>query len=65
MQTSLKEKALRFLQSTEGPTTVEYAFFMALIVIACMVCIAALGDGTSSVFENTAGQLEAETAKSQ
>jgi pilus assembly protein Flp/PilA len=43
----------RFLQSEEGPTAVEYAVMMALILMACLVMITSLGAETGSSFSNT------------
>lgn len=41
-----------FLKEEDGPTTVEYALMLALIVLAAVAGIWALGTSVSSVFEN-------------
>ena len=46
------EKARRFLLAEEGPTAVEYAVMLALIVVVCLVAITALGTNANKVFSN-------------
>jgi pilus assembly protein Flp/PilA len=41
----------------EGATLVEYALLVALIAIACIVAIGALGNGISSAFNNIKAKL--------
>jgi pilus assembly protein Flp/PilA len=41
----------------EGASLVEYALLVALIAIACIVAISALGNGISNAFNNIAGKL--------
>ena len=47
----------RFLVSEDGPTAVEYAVMLALIVIVCLTAITAVGNNASATFQNIAGQL--------
>ena len=47
----------RFLVSEDGPTAVEYAVMLALIVIVCLTAITAVGNNTSAKFTQIAGQL--------
>jgi len=47
----------RFLKCEDGPTAVEYAVMLALIVIVCMVAIQSLGTSTSTTFTNAANSL--------
>jgi pilus assembly protein Flp/PilA len=42
----------RLLRSEDGPTTVEYAVMFALILIAAMAAITALGNQMVVVFEH-------------
>ncbi|HUG92105.1 MAG TPA: Flp family type IVb pilin [Planctomycetaceae bacterium] len=44
--TSLK----RFLVSEDGPTAVEYAVMLALIVIVCLTAIQAVGTNANAKF---------------
>src|SRR5262245_52622616 len=42
---------LRFLRREDGPTAVEYALVLALIVVVCIVAISALGTGVTKPFK--------------
>ncbi|HID76544.1 MAG TPA: Flp family type IVb pilin [Planctomycetaceae bacterium] len=54
---SLAQKLHRFLVSEDGPTAVEYAVMLALIVIVCLTAITELGNGASNTFNNVTNQL--------
>jgi pilus assembly protein Flp/PilA len=54
---SLAKKVQRFLVSEDGPTAVEYAVMLALIVIVCLTAITAIGTGASATFSNVAAKL--------
>ncbi|MCS7239297.1 MAG: Flp family type IVb pilin [Thermoguttaceae bacterium] len=41
-----------FLVSEDGPTAVEYAVMLALIVIVCLAAISSLGTATRDTFQN-------------
>ena len=47
----------RFLVSEEGPTAVEYAIMLALIILACFIAIQALGTATNSTFSNVSANM--------
>lgn len=51
------KKVERFLTSEDGPTAVEYAVMLALIVIVCLTGIRAVGTNTSSTFNSVSSQL--------
>ena len=40
----------RFLTSEDGPTAVEYAVMLALILVACITIVGTLGGKVSSTF---------------
>jgi len=54
---SLTLKVHRFLVSEDGPTAVEYAVMLALIVIVCLTAIRAVGTNASTTFQNVAKAL--------
>jgi pilus assembly protein Flp/PilA len=56
---SLAQKMQRFLVSEDGPTAVEYAVMLALIVIVCLTAISAVGTRTSTTFNKIANSLPA------
>lgn len=47
----------KFLVSEDGPTAVEYAVMLALIIVVCLAAIQAVGTNASSTFTNVSGQL--------
>jgi pilus assembly protein Flp/PilA len=54
---SLALKLRRFLVSEDGPTAVEYAVMLALIIIVCLVAITAIGTNASATFQKVAAKL--------
>jgi pilus assembly protein Flp/PilA len=54
---SLATKVQRFLVSEDGPTAVEYAVMLALIVIVCLTAIRSIGTNASATFTDVATQL--------
>jgi pilus assembly protein Flp/PilA len=54
---SLALKLRRFLVSEDGPTAVEYAVMLALIVIVCLTAISSIGTNASQTFTNVSGSL--------
>jgi pilus assembly protein Flp/PilA len=47
-------KLAAFLQSEDGPTAVEYAVMLALIIVVCISAVTTLGSSASSTFSNVA-----------
>jgi pilus assembly protein Flp/PilA len=47
---SLSKLLGKFLKDEEGPTAVEYAVMLALIIMICFAAIATLGQQTNSTF---------------
>jgi pilus assembly protein Flp/PilA len=56
---SLAKKVQRFLVSEDGPTAVEYAVMLALIVIVCLTAIRSVGTNANTTFEGVANSLAA------
>ena len=46
-----------FLTSEDGPTAVEYAVMLSLIVIVCLTAISAIGTNASSAFKKIANSI--------
>jgi pilus assembly protein Flp/PilA len=57
MSKSLAQCLVRFLQAEDGPTAVEYAVMLALIIVVCMTAITALGSNSNNSFSFTAAQV--------
>jgi pilus assembly protein Flp/PilA len=47
----------RFVRSEDGPTAVEYAVMLALIIVVCIAVITQVGTSTSSTFNTVNGAL--------
>jgi pilus assembly protein Flp/PilA len=52
-------KVQRFLVSEDGPTAVEYAVMLALIVVAIVSVVGALGKSISGTFSSVSSTLGA------
>ena len=46
------DRLVRFVRAEDGPTAVEYAVMLALIVVVCLVAITALGTNANKTFSN-------------
>jgi pilus assembly protein Flp/PilA len=46
----LKNAVVNFLKRDDGPTAVEYAVMLALIIVVCIAAISALGSNASNTF---------------
>jgi pilus assembly protein Flp/PilA len=47
----LSQFAINFLKNEDGPTAVEYAVMLALIIVVCITAISALGSNASNTFQ--------------
>ena len=47
---SLAQKMVSFMKAEDGPTAVEYAVMLALIVVVCIAAITTLGQNANSTF---------------
>jgi pilus assembly protein Flp/PilA len=48
-----------FLVNEDGPTAVEYAVMLALIIVVCLTAIQAIGTNANATFNSVAGVLPA------
>ncbi len=55
---SLINHLRRFLVSEDGPTAVEYAVMLSLIIVVCLAAISTIGNNASSVFSNIANSIQ-------
>jgi pilus assembly protein Flp/PilA len=53
----LLKKLRHLLVSEEGPTAVEYAVMLALIIVVCLISIQLLGTNTNTTFNNIANSM--------
>ncbi|MEX0867821.1 MAG: Flp family type IVb pilin [Pirellulales bacterium] len=54
---NLALKVQHFLVSEDGPTAVEYAVMLALIVIVCLTAINSIGTNANTTFTNVANSI--------
>ena len=54
---SLAKKVQRFIVSEDGPTAVEYAVMLALIIIVCLTAISTIGTRSNATFQQVADKL--------
>ncbi len=57
MMKSFALKLKRFLKSEDGPTAVEYAVMLSLIIVVCITAVSAIGTRASQTFNQVANQL--------
>jgi pilus assembly protein Flp/PilA len=46
-----------FLKKEDGPTAVEYAVMLALIIVVCLVAITTLGQNANSTFTSVGNAI--------
>lgn len=51
---TIAKNAVAFLKAEDGPTAVEYAVMLALIIVVCIGAVTTLGTRSSDTFTNTA-----------
>jgi pilus assembly protein Flp/PilA len=54
---SVTKKIVNFLKKEDGPTAVEYAVMLALIIVVCIAAITTLGSNANNSFSYTAQKL--------
>jgi pilus assembly protein Flp/PilA len=54
MLTRIKRSLVEFLGQEDGPTAVEYAVMLALIIAVCIAAVQSLGSATASTFSYVA-----------
>lgn len=56
---SITKKFVEFLKKEDGPTAVEYAVMLALIIVVCIAAITALGQTASDTFSYVGTSIQA------
>jgi pilus assembly protein Flp/PilA len=49
--------AVSFLKREDGPTAVEYAVMLSLIIVVCLAAVSALGSNASATFNSVSQQV--------
>ena len=48
---------VKFLKNEDGPTAVEYAVMLALIIVVCIAAITTLGTNANNTFSTVATKI--------
>ena len=56
------QKIKRFLKSEDGPTAVEYAVMLSLIIVICLGAVRTIGTNASSTFSAVETQISGPSA---
>lgn len=54
---AIGQSILRFIRNEDGPTAVEYAVMLALIIVLCIVVIRQVGTSASKTFSTSNSAL--------
>jgi pilus assembly protein Flp/PilA len=55
---NLYHSVVSFLKNEDGPTAVEYAVMLALIIVVCLGAVSQLGSDASNSFNYTASVVD-------
>ena len=55
---SLTKNVVEFLKREDGPTAVEYAVMLALIVVVCIAAITAIGSASNQTFSQVGSAIK-------
>jgi pilus assembly protein Flp/PilA len=59
MLSRFAKQVVEFLKKEDGPTAVEYAVMLALIIVVCLIAITALGTSANATFGNVGSAIGA------
>ena len=57
----LSESVVKFLKAEDGPTAVEYAVMLALIIVVCIAAVTTLGSNANSTFSFVGSSIKPPT----
>jgi pilus assembly protein Flp/PilA len=52
------KKLVEFVRKEDGPTAVEYAVMLALIIVVCIAAITTLGSSANNTFSHVADKAK-------
>jgi pilus assembly protein Flp/PilA len=64
MLTKIRTRLVDFLKQEDGPTAVEYAVMLALIIIVCLAAIQIIGRNANSAFGTVGASIGATVSAS-
>jgi pilus assembly protein Flp/PilA len=54
----LTKNVVEFLKREDGPTAVEYAVMLALIIVVCIAAVTAIGSSSNQTFSAVGSSLK-------
>jgi pilus assembly protein Flp/PilA len=54
----LTKNVIEFIKKEDGPTAVEYAVMLALIVVVCIAAITAIGTNANATFSTVGSAIK-------
>jgi pilus assembly protein Flp/PilA len=57
MLSKIRKQLVNFLKNEDGPTAVEYAVMLALIIVVCITAITALGTNANNTFSYVGNKI--------
>ena len=61
---AITKGVVNFLKREDGPTAVEYAVMLALIIVVCIAAITTLGSNANSTFSYVGSSIKPPTTSS-
>ncbi|MBY0524219.1 MAG: Flp family type IVb pilin [Gemmataceae bacterium] len=61
MLARLASHVMEFLKKEDGPTAVEYAVMLALIIVVCLAAITTIGSNSNLTFQTVGDSLTTST----
>ena len=58
MISNIAKRLVRFVKAEEGPTAVEYAVMLALVIVVCLTAIGTLGTQANATFSTTGAKIQ-------
>ena len=58
MLTRISNNLKSFLKREDGPTAVEYAVMLALIIVVCLIAITAVGTNANATFTTVGNSIQ-------
>ena len=55
---AMTKNVVEFLKREDGPTAVEYAVMLALIIVVCIAAITAIGTNANSTFSTVGSAIK-------
>ena len=55
---AIATRLVRFLKQEDGPTALEYAVMLALVIVVCLVAIGTVGSQANTTFSTAGAKMQ-------